>query len=263
MRHFEGLTFLRWGEREKYPVWIDRVFEGYYCVQYNHSGVLRLSVDGGPLMRFAGPTAFRTFPGPHFHYGSPVSTSRHHCYIAFSGPRVKRFIADGLFPLDATPVRIRQVDRFRSAITELLTCLDREPDNADRATHLLEGVLLQMQRQRRRPSKSDPVRAGIESLARKIRNEPFDSWDFVAEADALHVSAGHFRRLFGRHVGHPPRQYLIRCRVEGASALLRDTDLPIKQIALDAGFSDVYHFTRHFSRRFQMPPGRYRREFRE
>jgi len=60
------------------------------------------------------------------------------------------------------------------------------------------------------------------------------------------VSAAHFARSFKEAFGIPPHRYLLTRRVERAMALLRDTDLPVTQIAFDTGWGSLGTFGRTF-----------------
>jgi AraC-like DNA-binding protein len=62
------------------------------------------------------------------------------------------------------------------------------------------------------------------------------------------LSVQHFSRAFKQTVGMPPHYYILRRRVERAQHMLRNTQLPLAQIALSAGFSDQSHLARHFRR---------------
>jgi AraC-like DNA-binding protein len=81
----------------------------------------------------------------------------------------------------------------------------------------------------------------------------------VAElARQAQVSEVYLRRLFHRIVGAAPAPFLQRQRVQRASALLRSSDRPIKEIAATCGFAQVPFFYRVFRRWTGVTPGRYR-----
>ena len=63
-----------------------------------------------------------------------------------------------------------------------------------------------------------------------------------------------FRRGYGCSVG----QRLRRLRIEKAARDLLETDRPLGEIALAAGFSDQSHFCNVFRREMCTSPGRYR-----
>ncbi len=70
------------------------------------------------------------------------------------------------------------------------------------------------------------------------------------------LSAFHLCRVFREAVGMAPHAYQTQVRVRRAKALLR-AGLPITQAAVEAGFYDQAHLTRHFKRIVGLTPGRY------
>jgi transcriptional regulator GlxA family with amidase domain len=68
------------------------------------------------------------------------------------------------------------------------------------------------------------------------------------------LSTHHFARAFHQSVGVPPHSYLLTRRLERAERLLRETRLPLAEIAAATGFADQSHLSRHFRRRTGMPP---------
>jgi AraC-like DNA-binding protein len=60
------------------------------------------------------------------------------------------------------------------------------------------------------------------------------------------VSEAHFARSFKQAFGVPPHRYLLTRRLERATALLRDTDLSITEIAFQTGWNSLGTFGRTF-----------------
>ncbi|MCF5090793.1 AraC family transcriptional regulator [Stenotrophomonas maltophilia] len=73
-----------------------------------------------------------------------------------------------------------------------------------------------------------------------------EHWPVVRLAQVSAVSAAHFARSFKVAFGVPPHRYLLSRRIERAVALLRDTDLPITEIALQTGWTSLGTFGRIF-----------------
>src|SRR6266404_6128389 len=98
-----------------------------------------------------------------------------------------------------------------------------------------------------------PSRGGLSpALARRICEYVESHLDQKISLDTLAAMAGlsqhHFARAFRQSVGMPPHGYLLQRRLEHVEKLLRDTQLPLSEIALAVGFSDQSHLARHFRR---------------
>ena len=73
-----------------------------------------------------------------------------------------------------------------------------------------------------------------------------EEWPVRRLAELSGVSEAHFARSFRQAFGLPPHRYLLTRRIEKATALLRDTDLPITDIAFETGWSSLGTFGRIF-----------------
>jgi AraC family transcriptional regulator len=81
-------------------------------------------------------------------------------------------------------------------------------------------------------------------------------------AQLLGMSLFHFSRLFKRSMQVAPYQYVLQQRVEQAKQLLKETDLPIMDIALQCGFSSHSHLGKWFRQQTGLSPKIYRINFR-
>jgi len=73
-----------------------------------------------------------------------------------------------------------------------------------------------------------------------------EDWPVTRLARVSCVSEAHFARSFRDAFGVPPHRYLLTRRIERASALLRDTDLTITEIAFQTGWNSLGTFGRTF-----------------
>lgn len=73
-----------------------------------------------------------------------------------------------------------------------------------------------------------------------------EAWPVGRLARVSHVSEAHFARSFKEAFGVPPHRYLLTRRIERATALLRDTDLSITEIAFQTGWNSLGTFGRTF-----------------
>ena len=73
-----------------------------------------------------------------------------------------------------------------------------------------------------------------------------EQWPIRRLAAVSGASEAHFARSFKAAFGVPPHRYLLSRRIERAKALLRDTDLPIIDIAFQTGWDSLGTFGRVF-----------------
>lgn len=85
-----------------------------------------------------------------------------------------------------------------------------------------------------------------------------EAWPVRRLARVSGVSAAHFARSFKQAFGVPPHRYLLTRRIERATALLRDTALPIAEIAFATGYESLGTFGRTFKDVTGLSPGDFR-----
>jgi transcriptional regulator GlxA family with amidase domain len=73
-----------------------------------------------------------------------------------------------------------------------------------------------------------------------------EEWTVKRLARVSNVSEAHFAREFKDAFGVPPHRYLLTRRIGRATALLRDTDMPITDIAFQTGWKSLGTFGRIF-----------------
>ena len=83
----------------------------------------------------------------------------------------------------------------------------------------------------------------------------------AAMAAVLDMPPCLFARQFKAAFGSPPYAFVMQRRLNRARGLLAKSQMAIKEIAADCGFSDQAHMTRLFRRAFGTPPAEYRKGF--
>ena len=78
-------------------------------------------------------------------------------------------------------------------------------------------------------------------------------------AKYLNVNASYLSTLFSKEVGVPLSEYVNKCRIFHAKKLLQGTNLPIKSISEQCGFSDTHYFNRVFRKLEGITPNAFRK----
>ena len=108
------------------------------------------------------------------------------------------------------------------------------------------------------PAEALPVRGGIDRVVRFL-NGNFHRRIRLAElARMAAMSENSLLRHFSGMIGITPMQYLARLRIRCAATLLHNTEMPVAEIAENAGFADPAYFSRVFRRETGMTPLDYR-----
>lgn len=89
-----------------------------------------------------------------------------------------------------------------------------------------------------------------------------DEADVETLSARLGLGERQLRRLFRQHLGASPIAVAQTRRVLLAKQLLRETTLPMSDVALASGFGSIRRFNETFQRLFQRPPGTLRRSGR-
>ncbi|MPM64135.1 HTH-type transcriptional activator RhaR [bioreactor metagenome] len=266
--YFSGIEFGPWGHYPEYYAPMKDHVTDFYGIQYNHSGPFSVQVNENDPVTVQGSYLFLTYPGVLYNYGPPKKgEARYHAYISFTGKRVKRYLETELLPSfdEKTPlIKITKSESFLSSLLQCQFMLSTSRNTVNpRMVLLLEDILLQIHEQPKLSFNISPFcEKQLIVLMGQINERPQADWDFSREAARLSISLSHFRRIFKILSGYSPLAYLIQCRIKMAEALLIKTVMPLREVARQCGFEDVFYFSRIFKQHKFITPIKFRKENR-
>lgn len=249
----------------------------HHCIAYcvNQPAFLRRRLEGGgdEAMTLR-PRQFFVIPGRHSsEWHRKGQTEMLMIYLrqefldevaaTISSQGGNRRAADVELPLGTTDPLLEQ---FALAI---LNILRQEEDGGSAlyvdalaqaaAMHLLRKGGAGPSRSTAGPPRRNASRPGLSRVRDYIESELAGDLSLPVLAREAGVPSNIFGRVFRDCYGTSPHQYVLSRRLERARTLLLSTDLPIAEIAFDAGFSSQSHLTTAFGRLIGMPPAEYRR----
>lgn len=126
---------------------------------------------------------------------------------------------------------------------------------------LLIEIVHQSQRSDRRNTHSLDIyqRRLVSQIAMRIQKDPAAKISASKLAEECGYSPDYFTRLFKKVMNCSPQRYQVLARVNKACQQLRDSDLLIKQIASQLGYSNEYFFSRQFKSVTGQNPSDYRK----
>ncbi|MFW6201326.1 MAG: helix-turn-helix domain-containing protein [Gemmatimonadota bacterium] len=186
-----------------------------------------LAADGRALQISLGSSLLETFGAPRL---PDHSIAFDDAQLGFPASRIRR--------------ELRSPDRFSGIAVEGLTL------------EMIDRVSVRVERHdARRP----PWLARAVACIRERAAEPARVADVASDVGIHPV---HLARVFRRHLGLSPGEYLRRSRVRTAMELLERGTEPLATVAIRSGFCDQSALTTTFRRELDTTPGAYRRTVR-
>jgi AraC family transcriptional regulator len=191
-------------------------------------------------------------------------------YAALAQGEFARFVEISLPPAlianAALPARVRHRDPFLAAAAARLSELIADPDDdvAAMAAHAIgQAVEFHLRHRYGRASAPASQPAGLDARARALLTNAIhgaldDPHDLAGLAARVGMDVRRFTTAFRASFGCSPWQYILDARLAEGARLLREERRPVTDIALAVGFATPSHFTSRFTRRFGVPPSRYR-----
>jgi len=99
----------------------------------------------------------------------------------------------------------------------------------------------------------------ISRIAMRIQQDPAAKYSTSQLAQECGYSPDYFTRVFKRIMNCSPQRYQVLARINRACQLLRESDLLVKQIALQLGYSNEYFFSRQFKSVIGQTPSGYQK----
>ena len=101
----------------------------------------------------------------------------------------------------------------------------------------------------------------LETIIEQLRTGGINAPSINRLAQANGISHRQLNRRFKEATGLTPQQFMVRSRIEKACEILRESELPISDLAYDLGLCDQSAFTAQFRKRMTLTPKKYREQY--
>ena len=240
----------------------DTLFAGGHHVpsHYHERACLSVVVEGCFVQRFPGREVRCTAGGV---LCKPPEERHDDVWLADSRHFILEPAPEAHHALGAAARAIEEVrDALDPGAAALARLAFRELRLGDDVSALaLEGLVLQLLARaarledRRRPTSRPAWLARVEE---RLHDDPRRTPSLTELGRIAGVHPAHVSRTFSAVHGHTVGEHVRRLRLRAAQCELEDTDRPLSEVALRAGYSDQSHLTRALRRATGLTPARYR-----
>ncbi len=200
---------------------------------------------------------FLICPGQLTFYKADCSDPWDYCWFGFDGTDAEQILFDcGLSA--RTPIFTDQTGKLKDSVLELLALFVSAPQEkyAVLAEFYRIFSLMALPDRNRKQGEQDYVAQAVDYI-RHNYSYPLRVEDLAARTG---LDRTYLYKLFIKHTGQSPQQYLIGQRLTAAARLLQDTKLTSAEIACSCGFRDAPSFCRSFRKHYGKSPTEYRKD---
>lgn len=244
----------------------------YYTVREGlDSFLIKLTLSGGGVLEYedkeyrlsAGQFFWIDCQHPQRYYTDPEAGRWHVLWIHFRGANARAYYemfraTCGGNPVGTLPAHC-DAEELMKALIARYDRSDSTIDNDIAASAQLTQLLAYcIQAGVARDSE-----CAIPEVVQKIRNYLLENYAENIALDTLAqrfcVSKYHLQRIFKKHIGQSPLEFLSGVRLTRAKELLRTTDLPVGEIAYRVGWENASYFVSKFRAQEEITPHKYRK----
>lgn len=215
----------------------------YYILHFVVKGTVHLGdfdvVEGGAFLLACKKVHSFTFEPGFDHY-----------WFGFAGSGAEKLLQTFNIPLTKdVPFIIKDFEKVKKFIESLYPSFVKS-----RSGNEALGVFLYCLSHLKRYKKNDVTKSYVEKATEYINNNYHNPISMENVAQNVNVSEKHLCRLFKKIKGTTPHKYLTETRMNIAKKLLKETDLPISEIAENVGFVSQFAFATAYKKHYGITP---------
>jgi len=232
----------------------------YFFIQYTLSGFGILETQGRSFKVEQGKAFLSWIKRPYSYYFDGKTDHWEFLWMGMSGASGEAVfieIMDEFGPVVELPKESLPV---KSLYRLLEQARGKTWDNLEATSPACYRLLIELQAELR-SRKAGQGQSKIERAIGHFMGHLSDPLDVSVLSRKAGYSREHFTRLFTRETGVSPGIYFTNLRLKEAQALLRGTDMTLKEIAEKTGFCDANYLCRLFRKQLKMTPTEYKSTF--
>ena len=231
-------------------------YRDHFLIHYVVSGKGHYTLDGDSYTIGPGD-AFFSPPRHAIHYWADNDDPWEYYWVGFNGTEAERLINLTPFSSQAPVMHYEDKNVLKPYLLRIYESVGATPCQE---AQMVGGLYLFLSCLMEASGKESSHSSGIEYVEKATRFVQYNysrSIDVSDIANHVGVSRSHLYRIFIRHLGLSPNDFLIRFRINEACSLLRKARFSIGEISCSVGFQDQLYFSRQFKKIKGVSPSKY------
>ena len=205
---------------------------------------------------------FILLKGMDVEYMASIDNPWEYCWIGFSGSKTGEYL-NRTSIIDSNVATCKENSKIPCIILNMCDISKNyNPSNSDDILLLNElcSLLYELIREFPKPFeyKDKEIHKYIQDAINFINSNDMNSITVNDIAEHVNLSRSYLYKMFMKNLKVSPQKYLINLRMYKATLLLKNTRIPIGEVASKVGYSDSLLFSKTFSKYFSMSPLNYR-----
>jgi len=206
-------------------------------------------------------TMILLFPGESHRYRPGTATGWDEYWVGFKGGTIDNFIKHQFFSPDKPVYHIGFNETIMNLFMDIIRISKEEkagyqPAISGAIVYLL-GQLYSADQQSILHEK-DLVEQTVSKARVIFRSGIYEDITPEKAAEELQVGYSWFRKVFKKHTGIAPGQYIIQLKIQKAKELLSDPSKSVKEVAYQLRFNSALYFSKIFKEKTGVSPAAYK-----
>lgn len=225
-----------------------------YALVYHSRGEGWFADESGTRMELVPGSGFLLFPGVVHEYYPRKGETWDELYLLFEGAAFDLWSNQGLLDPKRPLTRLEPVEHWAKRVRNLWLEFSSPLEQVCR----LQSFLVEAGFVEGAWPTTAAEREWLATARKQLERVERSAEGLEEAAQRLGMSVQTFRKRFSREQGCPPQRYQMACVMEHAARRLTMESVSIKELALDLGFCDEFHFSHRFKELIGSSPSVYR-----
>lgn len=235
-----------------------------YKLVFVISGCGYLKTGGRKLKTLKKGDLFVLYPKEQHHYYADNNDPWEIMWISFNGNLAETLLSEAGFSRESNVLNRILTHSIQRTVQTIINSLGDTEDThrlcATGQLYILFAYLKQITEVKEKRNEEIRQNSCVWKAMRFIEQNYYLDIDVDMLSEHVNYSRSYLSRTFRSEAGMTIPEYITRIRIQNASALLKDSDMSVKEVAISVGMKDSFYFSKLFKKVTGDTPREYRKK---